>query len=77
MKLLKNRVLSVYMNMYEPWTIEPWHIRVNYRLDGIQILNDNCIELPNSPISGPNMAWEGKDFAIFITVSIVIILYFY
>ena len=57
------------MNMQEPWTIETWHIRVNFRLAGVHILDDNCIELPKTVISGPNMNFEGKDFVIHVTVS--------
>lgn len=57
------------MNMDEPWTMERWHIRATYRLAGVQILSDDCIELPDKPISGPNMDWEGKDFVVHIIVS--------
>lgn len=60
--------LPVFMNMHEPWTVEPWHIRVNFRLNGIQIMDDDCVELPNKP-SGPNLDLEGKDFVAYVTVS--------
>lgn len=75
MKQLKSKVLSVYMDMHEPWTIEPWHIRANFRIAGIQILSEDCIELPEKPISGPNLDWEGKDFAIHLTVRCFMFLF--
>ncbi len=68
MKSLRNKVLSVFMNMHEPWTIQPWHIRATFRIDGVQIANDDCIELPEPEISGPNLTWEGKDFVVFVKV---------
>lgn len=68
MKLLKNKVISVHMDMHEPWTIEPWHIRANFRLAGVQVLSEDFLELPEKPINGPNLSLEGKDFAIFVTV---------
>lgn len=69
MKQLGKKVLSVYMDMHESWTIEPWHIRTNFKLAGVQVLSADCIELPEKPISGPNLALEGKDFAIYLTIN--------
>lgn len=69
MKMLKSITLSVYMNMNEPWTIEPWHIRVMLRQRGIQLMNDDCIKLPETPIKGPNMEWEGKDFVTTVKIN--------
>lgn len=57
------------MNMHEPWTIEQWHIRVTFRLNGVHILSDDCIELPENSINGPNLNLEGKDFAVHVTVN--------
>lgn len=58
------------MNMNQPWTIEPWHIRSALRQNGVQVMDDKLIELPSKPISGPDMNLEGKDFAVTITVSL-------
>jgi len=63
-------VISVSMNKDEPWTIEPWHIRVSLRKMNVHILNDNSIELPEQPISGPDLTLEGKSFVVYITVSL-------
>lgn len=68
MKMLKKKTLSVYMNMREPWTIQPWHIRVMFRQNGVHILDENVIKLPEKPINGPDLKLEGKDFAITVTV---------
>lgn len=67
--MLRKKTLSVYMNMHEPWTIEPWHIQTNYRLAGVHVLHEDCIKLPETPITGPNMNLEGKDFVIHVVVS--------
>lgn len=62
-------VVSVSMNKDEPWTIEPWHIRVSLRKMKVHVLNDDSIELPEKPISGPDLTIEGKSFVVYITVS--------
>lgn len=62
-------VVSVSMNKDIPWTIEPWHIRVSLRKMNVHVLNDDSIELPEQPISGPDPTLEGKSFVVYITVS--------
>jgi len=62
-------VISVSMNKDEPWTIEPWHIRVSLRKMNVHVLSDESIELPKHPISGPDLTLEGKSFVVYITVS--------
>lgn len=69
MKYLKKMVVSVSMNKDEPWTIEPWHIRVSLRKMNVHVLSDDSIELPEHPISGPDFTLEGKSFVVYITVS--------
>lgn len=64
-------VVSVSMNKDEPWTIEPWHIRVSLRKMNVHVLSDDSIELPEHPISGPDLTLEGKSFIVYITVSCV------
>lgn len=62
-------IVSVSMNKDEPWTIEPWHIRVSLRKMKVHVLSDDSIELPETPISGPDLTIEGKSFVVYITVS--------
>lgn len=69
MKMLRSMTLSVYLNMHEPWTIEPWHIRVMLRQRGFHVLDDSCIKLPDKLIKGPNLEWEGKDFVVTVTIN--------
>lgn len=68
-KYLKKMIVSVSMNKDEPWTIEPWHIRVSLRKMNVHVLNVDSIELPKEPISGPDLTLEGKSFVVYITVS--------
>lgn len=68
-KYFKKMVVSVSMNKDEPWTIEPWHIRVSLRKMNVNVLSDDSIELPEQPISGPDLTLEGKSFVVYITVS--------
>lgn len=70
MKYLKRIVVGVSMNKNEPWTIEPWNIRVSLRKMNIHVLSDDSIELPKEPISGPDLTLEGKSFIVYITVSL-------
>lgn len=49
------------------WTIEPWHIKVALRREGI-VVPEEAIELVTT-ISGPDPALEMKEFPVKITVS--------
>lgn len=49
------------------WTIEPWHIRVAMRREGI-VVTDEAIELITK-ISGPDPSLEMKEFPVKIKVS--------
>jgi len=66
---LSTTMLDISMNKEEPWTIEPWHIRVAARKAGIIIKDDSCIELPAGKISGPDVSLEGKEFYVTLTVN--------
>lgn len=81
MKFLQNVVVGVSMNKDEPWTIEPWNIRVSLRKMNVHVLSDDSIELPEQPISGPDLTLEGKSFIVHITVSlcinIIYLIYFF
>ncbi|PSN36982.1 hypothetical protein C0J52_15825 [Blattella germanica] len=65
--LLKTSVI-ILMNKDVPWTIQPWHIRASFRKAGIHVPEDS-IRLPEEPISGPNMDFEGKYFEVTITIN--------
>lgn len=57
-----------FMNMKNPWTIEKWHARVAFRQGGI-ILDEECIELPERPITGPDPDKEGKHFVATVIIN--------
>ncbi|XP_050436326.1 39S ribosomal protein L9, mitochondrial [Adelges cooleyi] len=69
MNYLRKAVVGLCMNKEEPWTIERWHVRVALRKMNIEILSDDCIEIPEKPISGPDMTLEGKSFISYITIN--------
>lgn len=66
--MLRNRVVGVVMNKDQPWTLEPWHIRVSLRKMGVYI-REQDIQLPATKISGPNLDIQNKEFEVEITVS--------
>ncbi|XP_045483789.1 39S ribosomal protein L9, mitochondrial [Harmonia axyridis] len=68
MMSLDKMVLSVIMNMESPWTIKPWHIKVSFRKCGWEV-PEKAIILPETPIKGPNMNMEGKEFVITVQFS--------
>lgn len=68
LRLLSKRTFLVIMNPNETWTIEPWHIRIACRNEKI-VVPDYAIELPEQPISGPDIAKNGKEFAVFIKIN--------
>lgn len=61
-------LLSVVMNIEQNWTLKPWHIKVSFRKCGY-IVPEYAICLPETPIIGPNMDIEDKEFCITVTVS--------
>lgn len=63
------RVVSVCMNKFKPWVIEPWHIRASMRKASLFVADDSQIELPKTPITGPDMAKQDKDFYVTITIN--------
>lgn len=63
------KLVAVCMNKTEPWAIEPWHIRASMRKAGLYVLNDSQIELPKTPITGPDPAKENKEFFVNITIN--------
>ncbi len=65
---LRRKVVPVTVNSYGEWTLEARHIRACLRRIQVNVPED-CIEMPEEKISGPNMENEGKEFLITITVS--------
>ncbi|XP_037080339.1 39S ribosomal protein L9, mitochondrial-like [Pollicipes pollicipes] len=68
-KTLSSKVLGVTMNLEEPWTLQPWHLRVAFRKAGY-VVPESCLELPAQPIQGPDVdGLEGKEFIVTVTVN--------
>ncbi|CAG0889878.1 unnamed protein product [Darwinula stevensoni] len=67
-KQLKKQVICIYMNGENPWTIEPWHLRVSLRAYNV-VVPEHAIEMPSIPISGPNLTLEGKEFYATIVIN--------
>ncbi|CAG9837398.1 unnamed protein product [Diabrotica balteata] len=65
---LSRMMLSVVMNKETPWTIKPWHIKASFRKCGY-FVPEEAITIPGTPISGPNMDLEGKEFAVTVTIN--------
>ncbi|CAH1111349.1 unnamed protein product [Psylliodes chrysocephalus] len=65
---LSRMTLSVIMNKDVPWTLKPWHIKASFRKCGY-VVPEYAIELPEQPITGPNMDIENKEFAITVTIN--------
>ncbi|XP_018399250.1 PREDICTED: 39S ribosomal protein L9, mitochondrial [Cyphomyrmex costatus] len=68
MKYLSKKRISIMMSKDVPWTLEKWHIKVNFRKAGIYLPEDT-ITIPEKSISGPNLDIEGKEFYVTITIN--------
>lgn len=62
------RVLDVCMNMDNPWTIQPWHIKASLRKHRTWVEEKN-IEIPGGEINGPDMDLQNKEFIAILTVN--------
>ncbi|EFN84758.1 39S ribosomal protein L9, mitochondrial [Harpegnathos saltator] len=67
-KYLSDMRLMVDMSKGIPWTLEKWHIKVNFLKAGIHA-PENTITIPEKPISGPNPDIEGKEFYVTLTIN--------
>lgn len=67
--VFEKRIIAVCMNKFEPWVIEPWHIRASMRKAGMYVLNDSQIELPQTPITGPDPVKQNKEFTVTVTIN--------
>ncbi|ODM94907.1 39S ribosomal protein L9, mitochondrial [Orchesella cincta] len=68
MQLLSKFVLNVSMNKETPWTLEPWHIRSSFRKAKVHV-TESAITMPEHVITGPDMALEGKEFYVTLTIN--------
>jgi len=50
--LLTSMVIKIPMNIEEPWTLEPRHVRTAFRLAGVHV-PEAAIKMPQDVISGP------------------------
>ncbi|CAN7983860.1 unnamed protein product [Ixodes hexagonus] len=68
MRLLKSLVVKLPMNKEVGWTVQPWHLRMALRQTGVVVPEDS-IELPDTPISGPDISKENKVFAATVLIN--------
>lgn len=60
-------IIYLSMNKDNSWVIEPWHVRVAFRKAGV-IVPEEALTLPPEPITGPDLALQGKEFAVKVKV---------
>ncbi|XP_050082929.1 39S ribosomal protein L9, mitochondrial [Anopheles aquasalis] len=65
---LESLILAVVMNKDQPWVIESWHIRTALRKAGYYVPTE-AIELPATPITGPDLLKQNKEFTVTITIN--------
>ncbi|XP_055601432.1 39S ribosomal protein L9, mitochondrial-like [Uranotaenia lowii] len=65
---IEETILAVVMNKDQPWVIERWHIKVALRKAGIYVPED-AITLPETPITGPDLLKQNKEFICTVTVN--------
>ncbi|XP_069940989.1 large ribosomal subunit protein bL9m isoform X2 [Cherax quadricarinatus] len=65
---LSQKVLSISMNLDQPWQLEPWHVRVAFRKAGIY-LPEEALTLPSQPIIGPDLNLQGKEFLVRVKIN--------
>lgn len=68
MSYLSQKRISVVMSKDVPWTLEKWHIRTSFRKAAIY-MSEDCIIMPEKPISGPNLDIEGKEFFVTLVIN--------
>lgn len=66
--ILQSLTFNVVMNKDNPWTVEKWHIRTSFRKMNIYV-PEECIELPEQPITGPDLNKEQKEFYVTVTIN--------
>lgn len=66
--MLSGCTLAVVMNKETPWLIEKWHIKASLRKAGYNVAEET-ITLPETPISGPDLLKQNKEFYVTVTVN--------
>ena len=67
--MLSRQVLTVSMNLEQPWVLQPWHLSVAFRKAGF-VVPERCLQMPTAAIEGPDVeGLEGKEFIVTVTVS--------
>lgn len=66
-RLLEAKVFCVTMNLDTAWQIEPWHIEIAFRREGVMVPR-SAIMLPSQPITGPDLNLEGREFLVKVKV---------
>ena len=66
--MLQRITLAVIMNKDQPWTLEKWHIKASLRKAGFHV-TENTITMPQTPITGPDLLIQNKDFFVTVTVN--------
>jgi len=68
MKRLRLSVFPLTLSSKVPWTVEKWHVSSMLRRHGV-VISEECIELPETPISGPDPNIIDKVFLVSITIN--------
>lgn len=66
--MLECLTLAVIMNKDVPWVMQPWHIKASLRKAGFHAVEE-AITLPETPITGPDLLKQNKEFYVTITVN--------
>lgn len=66
--VLESRILAIIMNKDNPWVLQPWHVRASLRKIGVNAVEE-AIELPETPITGPDLLKQNKEFVVTVTVN--------
>lgn len=67
--VFQKRVVCIVMNKFQPWVVQPWHIRASMRKSGLYVADESCIELPKEPITGPDVSKNNKEFIVTVTIN--------
>ncbi|XP_045776412.1 39S ribosomal protein L9, mitochondrial [Maniola jurtina] len=65
---LSRLVLQITMSKTQPWTLEPWHVRVSFRKAGF-VVPEHAITMPPVTIKGPDLSLQEKEFAVTVKVN--------
>lgn len=66
---LMSYVFTLIMSDKKPWTIQTTHIKSALRRGGVFVAKDECVILPENPITGPDMEKQLKVFLATIVLN--------